>query len=413
MVDVVRILLTPIEEIVLSKYDRIAIVDSQPGTGNNSLPAGRKVDMVIDHHPLRAGEPGRHLVRRPFRAGRDSHHRAGVPARPARAHRFAHGHRPVLCAAHRRPATWAAKRPTPSGTRTCSWCRWSTTSRCRASRTPRCRANTSPRWTGPCARPGCGATWWPRTWASCPIPTWWPRWPTCCWASTSAKFVLCGGRFGTRAFLSLRTDASESRAGTLMREIIDSEGAAGGHGTMAGGRLHRPWPTTTPAGRGVRPHRAAPAAGGGRPEGDGRAAGRPLGFECDRLSVSLLLVNPGVFPGQCVNTGGHHEDGTDDDDHRGGVDRFGTRRGCRGNKLGESLSAPREARCSGRWRRPSGRCTTGRPRPTIRLTSASKWTFPLVGAPLPHEWEKPSPRNADKGVPCCNRGPSLATLTGA
>ena len=25
-----------------------------------------------------------------------------------------------------------------------------------------------------------------------------------------------------------------------MREIIDSEGAAGGHGTMAGGRLHRP-----------------------------------------------------------------------------------------------------------------------------------------------------------------------------
>jgi len=55
-----------------------------------------------------------------------------------------------------------------------------------------------------------------------------------------AKFVLCGGRFGTRAFLSLRTDASESRAGTLMREIIDSEGAAGGHGTMAGGRLHRP-----------------------------------------------------------------------------------------------------------------------------------------------------------------------------
>src|SRR5919206_550026 len=45
-----------------------------------------------------------------------------------------------------------------------------------------------------------------------------------------AKFVLCAGRFGTKAFLSLRTDAPESRAGTLMREIIDARGAAGGHG---------------------------------------------------------------------------------------------------------------------------------------------------------------------------------------
>jgi nanoRNase/pAp phosphatase (c-di-AMP/oligoRNAs hydrolase) len=55
-----------------------------------------------------------------------------------------------------------------------------------------------------------------------------------------ARFVLCAGRFGTRVFLSLRTDATEGRAGTLMRQLIDAQGAAGGHGTMAGGRLFAP-----------------------------------------------------------------------------------------------------------------------------------------------------------------------------
>ena len=29
------------------------MLDTQPGTGNNSLPAGIKVDIIIDHHPLR------------------------------------------------------------------------------------------------------------------------------------------------------------------------------------------------------------------------------------------------------------------------------------------------------------------------------------------------------------------------
>jgi nanoRNase/pAp phosphatase (c-di-AMP/oligoRNAs hydrolase) len=56
----------------------------------------------------------------------------------------------------------------------------------------------------------------------------------------AAKFVLCCGRFGNRVFLSLRTEPSESRAGFLMRQLIDTEGAAGGHGTMAGARLYVP-----------------------------------------------------------------------------------------------------------------------------------------------------------------------------
>jgi nanoRNase/pAp phosphatase (c-di-AMP/oligoRNAs hydrolase) len=40
-------------EIDYEKYDLIAMVDTQPGTGNNSLPLGIEPDIVIDHHPIR------------------------------------------------------------------------------------------------------------------------------------------------------------------------------------------------------------------------------------------------------------------------------------------------------------------------------------------------------------------------
>lgn len=37
----------------LAKFDLIALVDTQPGTGNNSLPDDVAADIVIDHHPCR------------------------------------------------------------------------------------------------------------------------------------------------------------------------------------------------------------------------------------------------------------------------------------------------------------------------------------------------------------------------
>lgn len=37
----------------LGAYDRIVLVDTQPGTGNNSLPRDSVPDIVIDHHPIR------------------------------------------------------------------------------------------------------------------------------------------------------------------------------------------------------------------------------------------------------------------------------------------------------------------------------------------------------------------------
>jgi nanoRNase/pAp phosphatase (c-di-AMP/oligoRNAs hydrolase) len=40
-------------EIQFDRYPVVALVDTQPGTGNNSLPAGRIPEIVIDHHPIK------------------------------------------------------------------------------------------------------------------------------------------------------------------------------------------------------------------------------------------------------------------------------------------------------------------------------------------------------------------------
>src|SRR5207249_4013063 len=55
-----------------------------------------------------------------------------------------------------------------------------------------------------------------------------------------ARFVLCVGRYAGAAYLSLRTEVTDARAGTLMRNAVGADGAAGGHGTMAGAKLHVP-----------------------------------------------------------------------------------------------------------------------------------------------------------------------------
>ena len=53
MARVLEITLTPLCMINLDEYSAVCMLDTQPGTGNNSLPPGRRVDIVIDHHPLR------------------------------------------------------------------------------------------------------------------------------------------------------------------------------------------------------------------------------------------------------------------------------------------------------------------------------------------------------------------------
>jgi nanoRNase/pAp phosphatase (c-di-AMP/oligoRNAs hydrolase) len=53
MVSVLGLEHVPVSEIDFGQYETIALVDTQPETGNNSLPPGHRVDIVVDHHPRR------------------------------------------------------------------------------------------------------------------------------------------------------------------------------------------------------------------------------------------------------------------------------------------------------------------------------------------------------------------------
>lgn len=242
MVDVLKIPLTPIEDLDPSAFDVLAIVDSQPGTGNNSLPAGRPVDVVVDHHPLRAEsavapwcdirpELGatstivlqylreRHISLDPalatalFYALRSETRDLGRESTEAERSAYLHlvtmvDHQLLYRISHPKvPREHFAALD---------------------------RALRSAQTYGDLVAVNLGQLSYPDLVAEV---------ADFLLSYERARFVLCGGRFGTRIFLSLRTDGTEGRAGTLIRQLIDSQGAAGGHGTMAGGRLFAPAPT--------------------------------------------------------------------------------------------------------------------------------------------------------------------------
>ncbi len=53
MIEVLRIPMRPLSSLRIETFDAIALVDSQPRTGNTSLPPDRFPDLVFDHHPCR------------------------------------------------------------------------------------------------------------------------------------------------------------------------------------------------------------------------------------------------------------------------------------------------------------------------------------------------------------------------
>jgi len=53
MVNELGIKSKPIKDLDLDTFNAVCMVDTQPGTGNNSFPNGRRIDLVIDHHPIK------------------------------------------------------------------------------------------------------------------------------------------------------------------------------------------------------------------------------------------------------------------------------------------------------------------------------------------------------------------------
>jgi len=236
MVENLKIPITPVERVEPDEFDIIALVDSQPETGNNSLPLGYRVDVVVDHHPPRSAS-GRApwCDIRPelgatstmvFEYLRERH--VAIDARLATAFFFA------LRTETRdlgREATEAERRAylelVPLVDHNLLY-------RMTHPKVPRehfaalDRALRSAEIHGDIVAVNLGALGYPDLVAEI---------ADLLLSYEGARFVLCMGQYDGNAYLSLRTEASEARAGSVMRRIVGGDGAAGGHGTMAGARL--------------------------------------------------------------------------------------------------------------------------------------------------------------------------------
>ena len=241
MVEAVKIPLVPVEELNPARFDRLAIVDSQPGTGNNSLPVRRKVDIVIDHHPARqeSTQAAWCDVREDMGATSimvlDYLRERRVPINTTLATGLFYALRTETRdlgreAGHAERDAYLFLIPLVDHK---LLARMSHPKVPREHFTALDRALRSARVWDSVVAANLGELSYPDLVAEV---------ADLLLGLQGARFVLCGGRFGTKVFLSLRTMATERRAGTLMRQIIADDGAAGGHGTMAGGRLHRPTP---------------------------------------------------------------------------------------------------------------------------------------------------------------------------
>lgn len=236
MVENLGMVLTPVERIDPERFDTIALVDTQPETGNNSLPPEHRVDIVIDHHPPRPGSARA--------AWRDIRPDLGATSTIVFEYLRA---RAIPIDVSLATAFFFALR-----TETRDLGRESTEAERRVylelvplvdhrllyrmnhPKVPRAhfaaldRALRSALVFGDIVAVNLGALGYPDLVAEI---------ADLLLSYEGARFVLCIGQYEQSAYLSLRTEADNARAGSVMRHIVGHDGAAGGHGTMAGARL--------------------------------------------------------------------------------------------------------------------------------------------------------------------------------
>lgn len=231
--------LKPIENLDLSSFGIIALLDTQPGTGNNSLPVSRLPDIVIDHHPLRAlSQQVPWCDIRPEFGGSCTIvwaylKEAGIEWTPDLATAFLYGIKTETrdlgreCGPHERQAylelnaladhakLYSITNPKLS--------REHFVALDRACRMAIC-------W-GELVAVNLGAVRYPDLVAEI---------AELMLAYEKARYCVCVGEHEGQVFLSIRSEDDSAHAGELIRRVVGSKGAAGGHGMSAGGRLHHP-----------------------------------------------------------------------------------------------------------------------------------------------------------------------------
>lgn len=236
MVSELRIPLLHRTELRFERYDAIALVDTQPGSGNHSLPAGRTAQLVFDHHPLRRRTrevplcdvrpgfgsvttilfeyllasglaPDRRLATAVFHAIRSETQNLGREGTPADARVFAE----IFPLVDNRRLARIEHAPIGRGYLAAL-----------------SRALRTTRLYGAVAIAGLGRVPYPD--APAQIADFLLRVEGIDWA-------LVYGLHRRTLYLSLRARGHARHAGSVLRRIAGDEGRAGGHGTMAGGRI--------------------------------------------------------------------------------------------------------------------------------------------------------------------------------
>jgi nanoRNase/pAp phosphatase (c-di-AMP/oligoRNAs hydrolase) len=239
MVRELKIDLQPVELLDLERFPLVALVDTQPGTGNNSLPEGRRADIVIDHHPTRPDGPSPDGI-----AWRDVRPEVGATATIV--HSYLKEARvpidPLLATAF----LYALKSETRDLSREAGpeeraayvdLMPLADFEKLHAISNPKLgrehfvavdRALRSATCWGELLAVNLGALDFPDLVAEVAdlmLPY------------EKARWVVCVGQHSQKVYLSVRTDIATATAGALIRRVVGPRGASGGHGLIAGGRL--------------------------------------------------------------------------------------------------------------------------------------------------------------------------------
>jgi nanoRNase/pAp phosphatase (c-di-AMP/oligoRNAs hydrolase) len=236
MVRELKIDLVPIERLDWNTHKVVAMVDTQPGTGNNSLPSGRKADVVIDHHPPRTdlGDVSWLDIRTDMGAtativyGYLEEQKIAIDPTLATAFLYA-----------LKSETRDLGRESGPDERDAyvELSKIADFERLYCIQNPKLgrehfvaldRALRAAVVWGELLAINLGALDYPDLVAEVAdlmLPY------------EKAHWVLCVGQHNNTAYLSVRTDINDATAGALIRRVVANNGAAGGHGMIAGGRM--------------------------------------------------------------------------------------------------------------------------------------------------------------------------------
>ena len=239
MVNVLGLSHVSVDRVDFSSYPVIALVDTQPETGNNSLPAGHRVDIVVDHHPIRphAGRAPWCDIREDFGASstitwtylRDR--KLPIDPRLATALLYA------IKSETRDLVREASDHEHDAFSELMKEADFDKLYAISEPKVPAAhfvvldRALRGAEVRGSLLAVNLGELDYPDLVAEIAdllLPY------------EKAHWVLCVGRYRGAVYLSVRSDVANAHAGDLIRKVVSQKGAAGGHGVVAGGKLHVP-----------------------------------------------------------------------------------------------------------------------------------------------------------------------------